>query len=123
MDHGTYGFESILKMIRYRYGLGPLKRRDAYARNIARSFDWESPPRLDPPELPQAPDVVSRPCPGAGPEDFPGFGRGAAQRPKPHDMMDLVTSGYLESLGFDYRPATSSSTFREPSKVGKAWAR
>ena len=34
--------------------------------------------------------------------------------------MDLVTSGYLDRLGFDYKPATAASTFREPSKVTQA---
>ena len=29
--HSTFGFESILKMIEYRFGLRPLTRRDAYA--------------------------------------------------------------------------------------------
>ena len=52
VDHGIYGFESILKMIRYRYGLPPLTPRDLYATNIAQAFDFESPPRLEPPELP-----------------------------------------------------------------------
>ena len=46
VDHGIYGFESILKMIRYRYGLDPLTRRDKYARNIAKAFDFDSKPRL-----------------------------------------------------------------------------
>jgi hypothetical protein len=31
-----------------------------------------------------------------------------------------VTSGYLDRLGFDYRPATADSTFREPSKIASA---
>ena len=35
VDHSIYGFESILKMIRYRYGLPPLTPRDLYANNIA----------------------------------------------------------------------------------------
>jgi phospholipase C len=29
VDHGIYGFESILKMIRYRFGLDPLTRRES----------------------------------------------------------------------------------------------
>src|SRR5947208_13516640 len=61
VDHTQWGFESILKMVRYRYGLSPLVRRDAYARNIARAFDWKSKPQLDLPKLPHPPDVVSPP--------------------------------------------------------------
>jgi hypothetical protein len=35
--------------------------------------------------------------------------------------MKLVTSGYLDRLGFDYQPASAASTFREPSKVSGAY--
>ncbi len=35
--------------------------------------------------------------------------------------MKLVTSGYLDRLGFDFKPADATSTFREPSKVDKAF--
>ena len=43
--------------------------------------------------------------------------RRAAERPKPHDLQNLVTSGYLERLGFDYKPATAATMFRQPSIV------
>jgi len=39
-------------------------------------------------------------------------------RPKEHDLASLKSSGYLESLGFDYVPATPARTFRHPSKLG-----
>ena len=39
-------------------------------------------------------------------------------RPKPHDVASLVTSGYLERLGFKYKPATPATLFRHPSKLG-----
>ena len=94
VDHTIYGFESILKMIEYRYGLAPLTRRDKYARNIARSFDFESKPRLDPPHLPTPAHVMSHACavPGlALPEPRRGAaGAGAAgdphtrPAPRPH---------------------------------------
>jgi len=35
-------------------------------------------------------------------------------------MTALRTSGYLERLGFHYRPATHESTWREPHKMRKA---
>jgi phospholipase C len=122
VDHTTYGFESILKMIRYRYGLAPLTRRDAYAQNIARSFDWESSPRLTPPNLPHPAHIVGQNCAGRAPTLLSKpHGNGGApvtpQRPKPHDMETLLTSGYLDRLGFNYKPATASSTFRNPSKI------
>ena len=109
--HSTYGFESILKLIAYRFGLDPLTLRDAQAGNIGRSFDWTSKPALDLPDLPRPEHVVSMPCPGA----LPG-----GVRAKDHDVLELVTSGYLDRMGFDYRAATPASTFREPSKVRQA---
>ncbi len=114
--HSIYGFESILKFISYRFGLPPLNRRVRYANNIGRSFDWVSKPRLDLPNLPRPEHVVSMPCPGNADGD------GAQTRAKDHDMLDLVTSGYLDRLGFDFKPSDPSTTFREPSKVGQAYA-
>ena len=112
VDHTTFGFESILKMIEYRFGLRPLTKRDTYARNIATSFDWRSKPRLHVPDLPRPEHVVSQPCPGNA--DGPA-------RANDHDLVNLVTSGYLDRLGFDYRPASPASTFREPSKILQAY--
>ncbi|HEX6457822.1 MAG TPA: alkaline phosphatase family protein [Thermoleophilaceae bacterium] len=130
VDHTIYGFESILKMIEYRFGLAPLTVRDKYARNIARSFDFEGKPRLALPHLPdpaavmshacQAP-VVGAPNPGVPLPGVPlGPGVPAAQlakRRKPHDLAYLNSSGYLERLGFHYKPATADTTFRHPSQV------
>jgi phospholipase C len=65
----------------------------------------------------RAPSALSRPQAGAAADGDP-----LAERPKPHDMATLLYSGYLDRLGFDYRPATPSSMFREPSKVTEAHA-
>ncbi|MDX6666081.1 MAG: phospholipase [Solirubrobacteraceae bacterium] len=110
--HSTFGFESILKMIEYRFGLKPLTRRDAYATNIAHAFDWESKPRLDLPKLPTPEHVVSQPC---------SIGGTAQARAHEHDLVDMVTTGYLDSLGFDYKAMTPASAYREPSKVVQAF--
>ncbi len=117
VDHGVYGFESILKMIRYRFGLPPLARRDAYARNIARSFDFDMKPKYDLPGLPDPATVVSAPCVAPASDMF-GDADGAPERPKEHDLAQLYTSGYLDKLGFDYVPATAARTFRNPSSLG-----
>jgi phospholipase C len=121
VDHNIYGFESILKLIRYRFGLAPLTTRDAYARNMVRSFDFEAKPDYEVPDLPHPPHIVSAACgapsPGLGLGGTPSLGRAAA-RPKEHDLAALHTSGYLERLGFDYRPATPHLTFRHPSAMG-----
>jgi hypothetical protein len=55
------GFESILKLITYRFGLGHLTVRDRYATNIGETFDW-SRPRFEAPDLPDPEHVASRPC-------------------------------------------------------------
>src|SRR4051812_5344794 len=118
--HTTYGFESILKMIEYRFGLDPLNTRDANAQNIAQSFDWGSKPRLEIPDLPDPPTVVSVAC-------APGSAGAASDqqeqiaRPNDHSVMEMVTSGYLDRLGFEFKPATVDSTYREPSKLLSAY--
>ena len=65
VSHATLGFESIVKFITYRFGLGNLTVRDRYAKNIGRTFDW-SKPRLEPPDLPDPEMVVSQPCATGG---------------------------------------------------------
>ena len=110
IDHTVYGFESILKMISYRYGLKPISKRVAYAHNILRSFDFESKPRLGLPSLPDPPNIVSAQCPSRP----PGLRAGAASTSENHDFVEMR---WLEKLGIDYKPATASSTFREPTKI------
>jgi len=118
VEHTIYGFESILKMIEYRFGLAPLTRRDAYAQNIARSFDFASKPRLQVPELPDPPTVALAQCSNQP----PGLKLGAdgAQRPHEHDLKYMLTSGYLDRLGFKYRPATPATMYRKPHMVASA---
>jgi phospholipase C len=142
VDHSIYGFESILKMIRYRYALPPLTPRDLYANNIAAALDFESKPRLTPPPLPQPAHVISMACSGSPPVDssgnagiddssllgsppgtlppLPGLPARdtSPERPKPHDLDKLLTSGYLERLRFHYRKATPATMYRHPSKLG-----
>ncbi|HEY2159854.1 MAG TPA: alkaline phosphatase family protein [Solirubrobacteraceae bacterium] len=126
VEHSTYAFESILKLIEYRFAVKPLTSRDLYATNVGHSFDWRSKPRLVPPALPRPEAVVSVAC-AAGPshsidgnEPLSG-GAVPATRPKEHDLMTLVSSGYLDRLGFEFRPATIDGTYREPSKVARAY--
>ena len=59
--HHQLGFESILKLITYRFGLGHLTVRDRRAHNIGHSFNWEN-PRFEPPDLPDPEQVAARPC-------------------------------------------------------------
>jgi phospholipase C len=107
VEHMQWGFESILKMIRYRYGLAPLSKRDAYARNIARAFDFASKPRLARPNLPEPANVISPPC---------GTATSFQSRREPSATL----RPWLDRLGFDYKPATYDSMFRQPSTVRRA---
>jgi phospholipase C len=127
VDHTIYGFESILKLIRYRFGLPPLTPRDLYANNIAYSLDFDHPNYANR-GLPSPAHIIATACSGTVPVDSGGTGLGlggittqpllATDRGKPHDLYDLYTSGYLDRLGFHYEPAKPSTMFRHPSSMG-----
>jgi phospholipase C len=158
VDHSIYGFESILKMIRYRYGLPPLTPRDLYANNIAAAFDLRVPElhaaraahaagrylsgvqrlesgrhrrrrrrRRHPARFPASRRSSTSRRSGARSPQPPGWfravgdprgARRATPAGKAHDLQNLVTSGWLERLHFDYRPATPATMFRHPSSLG-----
>ena len=128
VKHPTLGFESILKMISYRYGLGHLNRRHRYAYNIARTFNWNA-KDMEPAKLPDPQGSVSQTCGTGGqgdspPQQLPGFPGGpvtqSIPRPKPHDLVLLETTGLLERVGYEVPPATPDRIFREPDSVIKA---
>jgi phospholipase C len=132
VEHGTYGFESIIKLLRYRFGAKPLTRRDRYAHNIGHAFDWRGKPRLEPPELPDPGNVVTATCTARGlgfpqpeplPNPLPPLHRQGAKtvRPKPHDLALLETTGYLDRLGITHYASDPRAMFREPSKVLSAY--
>ena len=123
VSHATLGFESILKLISYKFGLGHLNKRHEYAYNIGRAMEWRS-PRMEPPQLPDPGVVATTPC-ATGGGGFPGARSApdeapSPSRPKEHDLVLLESSGYLERLGFDVREATYDSLYRSPDKVRKA---
>jgi phospholipase C len=122
VDHGVYGFESIIKFLRYRFGAKALTVRDAYARNIGYALDWESKPRLDALQLPEPATVSTTSCTQQGHSDeVPGlpYPRAAKTlaRPKPHDLAAMETSGYLDRIGFTIPAFDPADMFSEPSKV------
>lgn len=76
VGHATYDHASILKMIEWRFRLAPLTQRDAAARNLAETFDWDNPDTSVPDTFsPYTADILSGPfCPGGQPlypESFP----------------------------------------------------
>ena len=104
--------------------------RDLYANNIAAAFDFESKPDYAIPDLPTPPEVIVSACAGtlagrhrAAPASTtarsarrpPPFPR--SRRPSAH-RAEMLSSGYLERLGFRYKPATPATMYRHPSKLG-----
>ena len=65
IGHEQYDHSSILKMVEWRFGLEPLSKRDASARNLAESFDFANPRKA--PDLPividPGPHVCTPPTP------------------------------------------------------------
>ena len=114
VSHMPVTHESILKLISYRFRLGHLNKRHRYASNIGRSFHWRR-RKFDPPELPDPVAIAAIRCSLGGNPKTPG-----QMRPKPHDMVDLETSGLLDELGYEVRPARYDQIFRSPDSVSKA---
>jgi phospholipase C len=108
VSHATCMFESILKLLSYRFGLGYLNKRHRYAFNIGRTFEW-SHPRFKPPELPDPAAIAATPCSLQTGPSLP--------RSKPHDLAGLESSGLLDRLGYEAKPATYSRIFRSPDSV------
>jgi hypothetical protein len=125
VSHATLGFESILKLISYKFALGHLNKRHRYAYNIGRTMEWRN-PRMEPPELPDPGVVATSPCSTGGGDGFPSPTPRAAgdtpppTRPHQHDLVQMEDSGYLDMLGFDVPPATFESLYRQPDTVRRA---
>ncbi|MEK6276776.1 MAG: alkaline phosphatase family protein [Actinomycetota bacterium] len=109
VNHASCTFESILKLISYRFGLGALNKRHRYAFNIGRTFDWNS-PNFNRPDIPDPQTIAATPC--------------SLQRPtgrrKPHDLVDLETSGFLDRMGYEVKKPTYSRIFRNPDSFRRA---
>jgi phospholipase C len=63
--HGLYDHTSVLRAIEWRWGLPPLTRRDAAARNIAEVLDFRAPLRQRPPTYAVRPAPTGAPCQAA----------------------------------------------------------
>ena len=114
VDHGVYGHESILKLISYRFGLGYLNKRHRYCRNIGRSFDWESRPDFDPPQLPDPPEVATNPCAQGGDD----IAIADSQESHANDLAGLEDLAHR--FGVPVYEAKPHQLFRQPDSVVKA---
>jgi phospholipase C len=114
VDHGVYGHESILKFISYRFGLGYLNKRHRYARNVGRSFDWESKPDFEPVALPDPPEVATTPC-HAGGMDVPQGASGTAHGEDMNLLAELA-----DWLGMPVLRPSADVLFRQPDATVRA---
>ncbi len=73
VDHGTYSFSSLLRMVEDRYGLQPLTKLDAESTPPLGSFNFNA--------APAAPlQLRPAPCPIIPPVDISGAAEGGAER-------------------------------------------
>jgi len=110
VSHMPVTHESILKLISYKFGFGHLNERHRFASNIGRSFNFRRPNFDFPDGLPDPATVVATPC---------SLQAQGAERAKPHDLVELQTSGLLDRLGYDVPNATLDQIFRYPDTVKK----
>jgi phospholipase C len=113
VDHGTYGHESILKLISYRFRLGHLNKRHRYARNIGRSFEWKH-PDFERPALPDPSRIVSDLCTTGG-GVFDGEGSHA------NDLAELEALAHR--VGVPAYDGKTHQIFTKPYSLKKAYRR
>ena len=114
VSHLQCGFESILKLISYRFALGSLTTRDAQANNIGLSMNWDA-PDFECPDLPDYNHVLSAPCTVGG-------GDLAQESHAAHasDLAELEELAYR--FGFKTGSGKADEIFREPDSVRRAVA-
>jgi phospholipase C len=111
VNHMLCGFESIIKLITYRFGLGNLTTRDAQAKNIGQSFHWKT-PNFERPELPDPNRIASSPC---------TLGGGDVEDSLQAHANDLAALEDLaESFGFPVGSSSVDQIFREPDSLQSA---
>jgi phospholipase C len=111
--HAQLGFESIIKLITYRFGLGHLTVRDRYATNIGETFDWER-ADVEVPDLPDPEHVASRPCALGG-------GDVLTQESAAAHVSDLAELERLaERFGFAVGDGRVDEVFSAPDSIRRA---
>ena len=108
MNHLLCGFESIIKLITYRYGLGRLTTRDAQANNIGLSMNWSS-PNFERPDLPDPERIVSNPCTTGGGD--------VVDSNQTHTSDLAALEDLADRFGFPTGTGAVDQIYREPSSV------
>jgi phospholipase C len=116
VNHDVLGFESILKLITHRFGLGHLTKRDRLAQTIGRSFRWEN-PNFERPDLPNPEQVASRPCAAGGGDVLTRESVQAHQS----DLADL--EDLADRFGLPVGAGNASDIFTGPDGIRRAVAR
>jgi phospholipase C len=108
VNHLLCGFESVIKLITYRFGLGSLTTRDAQANNIGLTMNWSS-PNFERPDLPDPDRIVSAPC---------TLGGGDVVDSEQAHTSDLAALEDLaERFGFPTGTGSADEIFREPDSL------
>jgi phospholipase C len=111
VNHLLCGFESIIKLITYRFGLGSLTTRDAQANNIGLSMNWSS-PNFERPDLPDPDRIVSRPCTFGGGDVVDG------EQTHTNDLAAL--EDLADRFGIPTGTGAADQIFREPDSLQKS---
>ena len=114
VSHLQCGFESIIKLITYRFGLGSLTTRDARAQNIGSSMNWTS-PNFERPDLPDPNRIVSNPCTTGGGDIVDGQQTHASDLAALEDLADRY--------GIPVGSGAASQIFQQPDSLQKALVR
>ena len=111
VSHQLSGFESIIKLITYRFGLGSLTTRDAQAQNIGLTMNWTQ-PDFERPDLPDPDRIVSNPCTLGGGDVLDGEQTHAGDLAALEDLADR--------FGIPTGSGAADQIFREPDSLQKA---
>lgn len=115
VGHAQLGFESIIKLITYRFGLGDLTERDRQATNIGETLDWER-TDFEVPDLPDPEHVASRPCALGG-------GDVLTQESAAAHVSDLAELEALaERFGFPVGDGKVADLFSQPDAIRRSVA-
>ena len=113
--HAQLGFESIIKLISYRFGLGHLTVRDRYAKNIGETLNWDS-TDFEVPDLPDPEHVASRPCSLGG-------GDVLSQESAAAHVSDLAELEALaDRFGFPVGEGRAVDLFTKPDAIRRSIA-